>query len=303
MGGVDADVRVRPVALALGLIVAFLVTETVVSIVSGSLALLADAGHQLADAGALAGTLVALRLSRRPATEGWSWGFHRAEVLSAALNGVTLAVVAVLVLAESVRRLLHPLAVRPVAVLVVGACALVVNLAATSILGRAGHARMDLRAALAHLVTDVWGALAALASGVVILATGYARADALASLVVVAIMARTSFALVAESGRVLFEAAPAELEVERVRDHLLGTDRVLDVHDLHVWLVASGLPALSAHVVVAASCFEDGQAPALLDRLQDCLAGHFDLEHSTFQLEPPGHETHELAVHPRPGSR
>lgn len=297
MGAADADLDRRYLLAALGLIVSFMLAELVVSIVTGSLALLADAGHQLADAGALGGSLLAMRLASRPATDLWTFGFQRAEILSAAFNGVTLVVVAALVTAESVRRLIAPSAVHPVGVIAVAACGFLVNVAATTVLSRASRRRLDVRGAIAHLVTDIWGTAGALAAGIAILVTGYERADAIASLVVVCIMGRTALSLLASSGRVLFEAAPEGLRLAEVRVHLLEAPHVRGIHDLHAWLVSSGLPALSAHVVVDEACFTDGHAPLILDELQACLAGHFDLEHSTFQLEPPGHSGHEAGSH------
>jgi cobalt-zinc-cadmium efflux system protein len=147
------------------------------------------------------------------------------------------------------------------------------------------------------VVTDAYGFAAAIVAGIVIVTSGWQRADPVASLVVVALLLHAARGLLSASGRVLLEAAPSELDIELVRRHLVDAPYVVDVHDLHVWTVTSGLPALSVHVVITDDCFTAGRAPALLDELQACLAGHFDVEHSTFQLEPAGHSDHEPAAH------
>jgi cobalt-zinc-cadmium efflux system protein len=156
---------------------------------------------------------------------------------------------------------------------------------------------MNIAGAMAHVITDAYGYAAAVGAGVVIVLTGWRRADPVASLVLVVVLLWTARKLLAASGRVLLEAAPTDVDMALVREHLLATSYVVDVHDLHVWTVTSGLPALSVHVVIADECFTAGRAPALLDELQACLAGHFDVEHSTFQLEPAGHSDHEPALH------
>lgn len=295
--GVPTTAGRRPLIIALTLLVAFLVVEVVVAFVAGSLALLSDAGHMLTDVGALAAALWAMRLAERPARDSWTFGWQRAEILSAAGNGVTLLVVSVLVTVEAVHRLFDPPAVSGAPVLAVAAVGVVVNLAATWVLARADRSSLNVRGAYAHVLTDLWGFLGTLVAGIVIVTTGFSRADSIASLVVVVLMLIAARGLLRESGRVLLEAAPASIDLAEVRGHLLDTDHVLDVHDLHVWTVTSSLPALSAHVVVHDECFTTGHTPQLLDRLQDCLVGHFDVEHSTFQLEPAGHGGHESGAH------
>jgi cobalt-zinc-cadmium efflux system protein len=287
----------RRLAAALGLIVAFMAGEVAVALVTGSLALLADAGHMLADAGALAASIWAIRLARRPADARWTYGLTRAEILSAAGNGVTLVVVAVLIGIAAVMRLVHPPRVPGLPLVVVAAVGLVVNLAATGLLARSRGDSLNMSGAFAHLLTDVWAFLGTLVAGLVIVTTGFRRADALASLVVMALMVRTAWGLLRDSGRILLEAAPEGVDLAAVRAHLLDTPHVTDVHDLHAWTLTSALPALSAHIVVEAGCFADGHVPRILDSVQDCLAGHFDLEHCTFQFEPPGHSEHEAGAH------
>jgi cobalt-zinc-cadmium efflux system protein len=295
--GVGADADSRHITIALGLIIAFMVVEVVVAAVSRSLALLADAGHMLTDAGALGASLWALRLAARPAGGSWTFGFKRAEILTAAGNGITLVVISALVTVESIRRLVHPPAVEGLAVLIVAVGGVIVNVAAAGVLARADRSSLNIEGAFQHIVTDLYGFMATLIAGIVIVATGFRRADAMASLVVVALMLRAAWGLLKASGRVLLEAAPEGVNLAEVRAHLLEAVHVTDIHDLHVWTVTSDLPALSAHVVVGDSCFTDGHAPQVLDQLQACLAGHFDVEHSTFQLEPAGHLDHEGGTH------
>ncbi len=271
--------------------------EVVVAIAAHSLALFADAGHMLTDAGALAASLWAASLASRPAGGKWTFGLVRAEILSAALNGVTLLVVAGIILAESISRLVHPLSVHGGAVVAVAGVGVVVNVVAARVLARGSRESLNVEGAFQHILTDLYAFLATIIAGVVIMTTNYARADAIASLIVVALMAKASWGLLRASGRILLEAAPEDVNLDDVREHLRGVDHVLDVHDLHVWTVTSGLPVLSAHVVIDESCFHDGLVPALLDKLQTCLAGHFDVEHSTFQLEPPRHLEHETRTH------
>lgn len=294
---VRAGADQRYLGIALGLIVAFMLVEVVVAVTSGSLALLADAGHMLTDAGALAGAIWAARLAARPAQGAWTFGLKRAEILSAAVNGVTLLAVALLIGNEAIDRLLHPVPVEGAAMLAVAGVGIVVNVAATLVLARANRSSLNIEGAFQHILTDAFAFIATLVAGLVIVVTGLERADPIASLIVVALMLRASWKLLRASGRVLLEGAPDHVDLAEVRQHVLAVPRVLDIHDLHAWVVTSDLPALSAHVVVEDEAFRDGHAPVILDRLQRCLAEHFDVEHSSFQLEPARHEEHEAAVH------
>jgi cobalt-zinc-cadmium efflux system protein len=287
----------RRLAVGLGLVVAFMVVEVVAGVWSGSLALLADAGHMLADAGALAASLLAARLVLRPAGGVWTFGFHRAEVLSAAINGIALLIAAALVIFEAVRRLAHPGQVAGSAMIAVSLVGLAVNGLVAWVLGGAHRENPNVAASLKHVLTDVAAFAATLVAGVIVVATGARRADASASLLVAVLMIETGLRLLAGSGRVLLEAAPSDVDLATVRAHLLQAADVTDVHDLHVWTVTSDLPALSAHVVVNERCFREGRLPAVLDELQGCLSGHFDVAHSTFQLEPAGHVDHEPGTH------
>jgi cobalt-zinc-cadmium efflux system protein len=295
--GVTADADRRYLTLALGLILAFIVGEVAAAAVSGSLALFADAGHMLIDAVALGGALVAIALARRPAQGSWTFGLERAEILSAAGNGVTLLVVAALIGFEAVRRLIEPPQVEGLVVLVVALVGVVVNLAATASLARANRSSLNVEGAFQHILTDLYAFAATAVAGAVIVTTGFRRADPIASLVVVALMLRAAAGLLRASGRVLLEAAPEHVDLTEVRSHLLDAPHVVAVHDLHVVTITSGLPVLTAHVVVSDECFATGAAGRVLDELQGCLAGHFDVEHSTFQLEPSGHDDHEAGTH------
>ncbi len=291
--GVSATADRRYLLLALGLLGAFLVAEAVVGLIVGSVALLADAGHMLSDVGALAGALWAMRLAARPAAGAFTYGWKRAEILSAALNGVTLLVVGAVIALEAVRRLLDPPGVDGLPVLLTALVGIAVNLAATLVLRRADRTSLNVEGAFQHVLTDLYAFAATVVAGVVLLTTGFRQADSLASLVVVALMLRAAYGLLRDSGRVLLEVAPVGVDLPELRAHLLETEHVLDVHDLHAWTVTSALPAVSAHVVVTDGCFSSGHCPQILDALQECLVGHFDVEHSTFQLEPAGHGEHE----------
>jgi cobalt-zinc-cadmium efflux system protein len=287
----------RFLALALALIVMFMSGEASVGFATHSLALLADAGHMLTDAGALALSIWAIRLATRPVTAQRTFGLKRAEILSAAINGVTLLVISLVIAFEAVTRLLHPQHVTGAAMIIVACVGVVVNLAASLIVSRANQSSLNISGALGHLLTDLWAFIGTLLAGVVIVVTGFRRADPIASLLVVGLMLRTAWQLLRDSGRILLEIAPANVDLAEVRRHLLSVHHVRDIHDLHAWVVTSDLPTLSAHVVIESSCFSDGHAPQILDELQHCLTGHFDLQHSTFQLEPEEHGEHEVNTH------
>jgi cobalt-zinc-cadmium efflux system protein len=296
--GVGADADRRYLYAALGVLLAYLLTEVVAGVLSGSLALLSDAGHLLSDVGAIAAALWAMRLAARPAAGAWTFGWKRAEILSALGNAVTMLVVAALVVAEAVRRLVEGgSSVAGGPVLGVALAGVVVNLAATWLLGRASRRSLNVEGAYRHVLTDLYGLVATVVASIVILATGWTRADAVASLVVAVLLVQAAWGLLAASGRVLLEAAPAGLDLDDIREHLMEVDHVHDVHDLHVWTLTSDLPSLSAHLVVDESCFADGHLPRILDQVQECLGGHFDVEHSTFQMEPATHAAHEHGVH------
>jgi cobalt-zinc-cadmium efflux system protein len=295
--GPSADSDRRYLLTALALLAAFMVAEVIVAVLSGSLALLSDAGHMLSDVGAIGGALWAIALAARPPSGKWTYGLKRAEILSAAGNGITLLVVSGIVTAEAVSRLVHPPAVDGGPVIAVATAGIAVNVAASWVLARANRSSLNVEGAFRHVLTDLYGFTGTVIAGIIVVTTGFTRADAIASLLVVALMVKAAWELLRDSGRVLLEAAPEDMDLEDLRAHLAGVPHVLGVHDLHAWTVTSGLPALSAHVVIEDGCFHDGHAPRLLDQLQACLTGHFDVEHSTFQLEAAAHAAHEPGTH------
>jgi cobalt-zinc-cadmium efflux system protein len=287
----------RWLAMALVLIVAFMVGEIVTGLLTHSLTLLADAGHMLTDAGALGLSIWVIRLGLRPVSAQWTFGFKRAEILSAATNGITLLVISIVVATEAILRLIHPQHVRGSAMIVVAAIGIAVNIVASLAVSRANQSSLNIAGVMGHLLTDLWAFVGTLFAGILIVTTGFRRADPIASLLVVLLMLRTSWILLKDSGRVLLEAAPPGIDLTEVHDHFLSVEHVIGIHDLHAWVVMSSLPALSAHVVIDDDCFSNGFAPRILDQLQSCLAGHFDLKHSTFQLEPGEHAGHEDTSH------
>jgi cobalt-zinc-cadmium efflux system protein len=295
--GVSADADRRYLLGALLLLAAFMLAEVIVALVSGSLALLSDAGHMLSDVGAIGAALWAIRLAARPAAGAWTFGWKRAEILSAAGNGITLLVVSGIVAVEAITRLIHPPEVDGGPVVAVAAAGIAVNVAAAWVLARANRSSLNVQGAFRHVLTDLYGFIGTVAAGIVILVTGWTRADAIASLIVVGLMLKAAWELLGASGRILLEAAPKSMDLDDVRAHLLATEHVRDLHDLHAWTVTSSLPALSAHIVIDDACFTEGCVPRLLDQLQACLAGHFDVEHSTFQLEAAAHASHEPGTH------
>jgi cobalt-zinc-cadmium efflux system protein len=294
---VEPDADRRYLVGALALVVGFMAFEVAAAAVARSLALLADAGHMLTDAAAIGAALVALRLAGRPPSETHTFGLKRAEILSAAGNGVTLLVASGLVVFEAVHRLVDPLDVHGGVLLGVAIVGVAVNLGATLVLTRANRESLNIEGAFQHMLTDLYAFVGTAVAGLVIMATGFERADPLASLVVVALMVRAAFRLLRPALRILVEATPEDMELAEVRRHILELDDVVSVHDLHAWTVASGLPVLSAHVVITDACISAGTSAHVLDHLQACLAGHFDIEHSTFQLEPVGHADHEAGLH------
>ncbi|MGI8446321.1 MAG: cation diffusion facilitator family transporter [Streptosporangiaceae bacterium] len=279
--GVTADSDSRYLVIALGLILAFLVFEVVMAFAGHSLALLADAGHMLTDAGALAASLLALRLARRPASGMWTFGFKRAEVLSAQANGITLLVISALVASGAISRLLHPLPVRGGIVVAVAAAGVAVNVAATWVLAKANRDSINVRGASAHIITDLYGFIGTLAAGIVIIVTGFERADAIASLIVVGLMLHAAWGLLRQTGRILLEAAPEGYAPGDIIAAIMSRPEVASVHDVHVWLITSGFPALSAHVLVRrpADCH---QARRDLEQL---LCDRFGLDHTTLQVD------------------
>jgi cobalt-zinc-cadmium efflux system protein len=275
---------------ALILIVGFMLAEVTVGVLAHSLALLSDAAHMLTDAVALAIALVAARLAARPASGSMTYGLGRAEILSAQANGVTLLVLSALIIIDAISRLISPPDVQARPVLIVAIAGVVVNLVAARILARgSGSGRsLNVEGSYRHILTDLYGFIATAVAAIVILATGFSRADAIASLIIAGLLLQAAYHLLMASGRVFMEAAPAGLDPQEIGRELARQPGVVEVHDLHVWEVTSGFPALSAHIVVRAGddCHELRRA------LQEMVHARFDVDHTTLQVD------HEAAAQP-----
>lgn len=288
-------------AVAFGITAAILVAEVVGAVLTGSLALLVDAGHMLTDAGGLLMALLAATLMLRPATARRTWGWRRAETLAAGAQATILLGVGLYAFVEGVQRLLDPPAVEATGMLLAfGIVGLLGNLASLLVLSAGREANLNLRAAFLEVLNDALGSVAVIVSAVVIATTGWTRADALAGMLIAALIVPRALTILREAGNILLETTPQGLDLDDVRDHLLALPHVRDVHDLHASQIATGLPVLTAHVVLDDSCFHDGHAPQMLHTLQGCVAEHFEVSiaHSTFQLEPATHGRHELTAHP-----
>jgi cobalt-zinc-cadmium efflux system protein len=286
--------RSRLVAV-LAITVGTLLAEVVGGLLSGSLALMADAAHLLTDAIGVTVALLAVTVANRPAPARRSYGNFRAEIFGALVNGVLLLVVSAVVVVEAVRRLLHPGAVDAGPVIVLGVVALVANAVSLRLLHEGQSESLNVRGAYLEVLGDLLGSAAVVAAGLVVATTGWVRADAVASLLIAALIVPRAVVLLREAVHVLAEGAPRGLDLEELRRHLAGVPGVVDVHDLHVWTITSGMPVLSAHVVVSDAVVTAGGCGdgSVLDRLATCVGDHFDVEHSTFQIEPAGHVAHE----------
>ena len=287
----------RRLVVVLGLTLAVLVAEVVGAVLSGSLALLADAGHMATDAAGLALALAAVSLAQRPARGRRTFGWQRVEILAAVANGMLLLAVAAYVLIEAIRRIGRPPEIGAGLMLVVASVGLVVNLGSLLVLHGGKDASLNMRGAYLEVLADALGSVAVILAAVVIATTGWTPADIVASAVIGCLVVPRAWHLLREALDVLLEAAPRGVDLQDVRAHILGVDGVLDVHDLHAWTITSGLPVLSAHVVVTDEALAAGHGGRVLDALCSCLGEHFDLEHCTFQLEAAAHAGHEAPVH------
>jgi cobalt-zinc-cadmium efflux system protein len=287
---VAADADRRWLTIALVLIVSFMAAEVAVGVAAHSLALISDAAHMLTDAGSLVLALVAMRLAARPARGGYTFGLKRAEILSAQANGITLLVLSVWLAYESVRRLIWPPDVAGGLVLVTALVGVVVNIAAAWSISKANRTSLNVEGAFQHILTDLFGFIATAIAGAVVLTTGFSRADAIASLVVVALMLRAGIGLVKASGRIFLEAAPAGLDPDAIGDAMAATAQVVEIHDLHVWTITSGQPAMSAHVLVVpgADCH------AVRRTLQHRLEDQYGISHATLQVDHLGEDESQL---------
>jgi cobalt-zinc-cadmium efflux system protein len=271
----------RLLAIALVLIVGLMGGEVAAGVLAGSLALLADAGHMLTDAAALAGALVAARLATRPARAPWTFGLGRAEILAAQANGIALLLVGIWIVYGAARRLSSPPDVHGGVVVVVALVGVAVNLAATLVLARADRDSLNVRGAFLHVATDLAAFAGTAVAGALVLTTGWDRFDPIAGLLVAVLMIRSSVMLLRESGRIFMEGSPTGIDPDEVARALAGDPDVAGVHDLHVWTVTSGFPALAAHVLVS----PDSDCHGARRRLQRLLEDRFDLHHVTLQVD------------------
>ncbi len=277
----SADADRRWLAVALAVIAGFMVVEIVAGLLSGSLALLSDAAHMATDAAAIGLALVAAGFAARPATRTFTFGLRRAEILSAQVNGAALLVLAAVIAYEGVRRLADPLEVEGAIVVAVGAVGALANVAAAAALARAERQSLNVAGARAHVLADLYGSLAAIAAGLVVLLGGSPRADAVAALLVAALMLRSGWRLVRDASRVLLEGTPAGLDAASVGRAMAAVPGVVEVHDLHVWEVTSGFPALAAHVTVG----RDQDCHARRRELAGLLHERFGIDHVTLQVD------------------
>ncbi len=296
--GTAASAQRSRLGLVLGITVTILAVEVVGGVLAHSLVLIADAGHMATDAAGIGLSLFAMWFARRPASDARTFGYQRAEILAAVVNAVALFGVGAFILVEAALRLAHPETAAPSLMVDFGVIALAGNAASLVLLRRGQAESLNVRGAFLEVLSDMLGAAAVLVAAAVIAITGYQRVDALASIVIGLLILPRTVKLLRDAVDVLLEATPKNVDMAEVRGHICDTPGVLDVHDLHAWTITSGVPVLSAHVVIADSVLADGGGARVLDRLAECLAGHFDFEHCTFQLEPASHRSHESATHP-----
>jgi cobalt-zinc-cadmium efflux system protein len=266
---------------------------------SGSLALLADAGHMLTDVAGIVVALLASLLATRPSSPRRTFGYHRAEILAAVLNALVLLGLCGYLGYAGTRRLVDPTDVDAPRLLIFAGIGLVANLGSVAALSRRKDSSLNMKGAYLEVLSDAFGSAAAIVAGVVILATGFLRADSIASLVIALLVLPRAWALLREAAGVLLEATPRGLNVDEIRRHLWGAEGVVDIHDLHAWTITSGMPALSAHVTVTDAALAERGVGRILDDLTGCVAADFGIDHATFQVEPESHRDHEAdTAHP-----
>jgi cobalt-zinc-cadmium efflux system protein len=269
------------------------VVEVVGAFVSGSLALLADAGHMLTDAAAVGLALSASYVASLPPTSRRTFGLHRTEILAALLNAVVLLGVCGYLAVEGVRRVMHPPDVDAGPMLAFAIVGLLANAVSLTLLVGRRDQSLNMRAAYLEVLGDLVGSVGVVVAALVVLGTGFVRADPVVSLLIAVLILPRALALVRDAVDVLLETTPAHLDLDHVRDHLCRVPGVVDVHDLHAWTITSGMPVLSAHVTVTDSVLASRGVGSLLDEFSACVAGHFEVDHATFQIEPESHRDHE----------
>lgn len=279
--GPDRSTSKRALKIALGLTSSFMLAEVVGGLISGSLALLADAAHMLSDASSLAIALVAIWLAEKPPTLQRSFGYQRAEILAALLNGVTLVLVSLWIFYEAYRRLEDPPEVLGGTMLAVALVGLVVNVAAAFVLSRGGGDSLNVAAALRHVLADLAGSVGVIVAALVILTTGWREADPIIGALIGALVLASAWPVLRDSMRVLLEQAPPGIDVAEVGRSLKAANGVVDVHDLHVWTITSGFPALAVHVLVE----RERDCHAARRELEDMLRRRFDIDHTTIQVD------------------
>ena len=296
-GGTVTGRHRRRLVAVLGLNAGVLVLQLIGGIASGSLALLADAGHMLTDSTGLVIALIAVALAARPTSTARTFGLQRVEILAALTNGLLLVGIAVWVLIRAVDRWNQPEQIDSTLMLVVAVVGAGANTIGLLILRGGKDESLNLRGAYLEVLGDLLGSIAVIMAAVVITLTGWTRADSIASLAIVVLILPRAWSLLRDVVDVLLEATPKGVDLDTVREHIREVPGVVDVHDLHAWTITSGVPVLSAHVVVDDDCLAEDRSGQVLDRLGECLGHHFDVAHCTFQLEPVGHAEHEGASH------
>jgi cobalt-zinc-cadmium efflux system protein len=286
----------RRLAVALGLIVGFMVVEVATALIAHSLALLSDAAHMLTDAAAIGFSLLALRLASRPAKGAMTFGFRRVEILSAQANGLALLILAAFIAYAGIRRLVEPVHVRGGLMLAVALAGVAVNLAAAGTLARADRGSLNVEGSFQHVLADLYGFIGTAVAAAIILLTGFNRADAIVSLLIAGLMVRSGVGLVQASGRIFLEAAPRDLDPREIGEALVEAPDVLEVHDLHVWEITSGFPALSAHVLVA----PESDCHGARREMEAMLHERFGLDHTTLQVDHAGDRLLDIEL---PGPR
>ncbi len=289
----------RKLVLVLSLTASVMIIQAVVALLTGSLALLADSGHMLSDSIGLTMALAAITVAQRGAPLGSrrTFGYHRTEILAAGANGLILLGLCTWIVISAIGRLGEPVEIVAMPVLIAGSIGLTVNIIGLAILRSGAKESLNVRGAYLEVLGDALGSIAVIVSSVIILLTGWDRADAVASLAIATLIVPRALGLLRDVVAVLMESSPLDVDLAELRRHILETPGVAEVHDLHVWTITSGMPVMSAHIVVEDSIEEMGQAHEVLDGLRECLAEHFDVEHSTLQLEPRGHSDSEGHVH------
>ncbi|WP_068924673.1 cation diffusion facilitator family transporter [Planobispora rosea] len=271
----------RYLAGALALLVVFMVAEVIIGIIANSIALISDAGHMLTDAASIVLALIAMGMAARPARGAYTFGYKRAEILSAAINGLTFVLLVVYFVYEGIRRLVEPPEVEGVLVFGTALAGIAVNAAAAWLIARADRSSLNVEGAFQHILNDMYAFIATAIAGAVVWLTGWGRADAIAALVVAALMAKAAYGLLRDAGRILFEAAPAGLDPLEIGAAITGHPEVTAVEDLHVWTVTSGFPALSAHVVVEPG----GDCHRIRREVAALLHERFHIDHTTLQVD------------------